>query len=328
MGQDRRLKLPQLRRVGRAYYFDTQAKPRRWIALGSDEAQALKRYRELRGEVAAGADSVDRMLDEHARSLAASGKVKPSTLRQYGFLHVHLSRVLGHCQASALTQADVARYLEECPRTSARGEVSYLSGAYYRWLRLGRIAFNPCIGAKTDKPRSRRDRLLTLAELHAIIANGKPALGLAIELAYATGFRISDLLALRWDDFGEGEQIRTLKTGARQRYELDDNLRDILGRAKALHGRVVGLTVLAGRAGRPLKRGTVERWWREACAAAGVHGAHFHDIRAAAGTEVERLDGEVAAQRFLGHKDPATTRIYLRGRRVALLKPLKLARPA
>ena len=40
-------KYPGLRRRHAAYYFDCGGKPRRWIALGSDEAVAMRRYAEL-----------------------------------------------------------------------------------------------------------------------------------------------------------------------------------------------------------------------------------------------------------------------------------------
>jgi hypothetical protein len=44
------VKYPGLRRRQNAFYYDTGGKPRRWIALGSDEAAAMKRYAELRAE--------------------------------------------------------------------------------------------------------------------------------------------------------------------------------------------------------------------------------------------------------------------------------------
>lgn len=319
------MRLPGLRRKGHAFYYDAGGKPRRWIALGSNEAVALRRYRELRGGETSAADSIDQMLADYARSLVGS-KLTRSTLRQYGYFEASLSRWIGDQPAGSINQADIARYLEECPRTSARGEVSFLSGAYRRWMKLGKLDFNPCIGARCDKPRSKRDRLLSVAELHAVIAAAKrPVFGLAVELAYATGLRLSDLLALRWDNFGEeGESpILTRKTGARIVYAVDDGLRDILERCRALQAHVVSLHVLAVR-GRALKPRTVERWWREACLAAGIADAQWRDIRAAAGTEVDRLGGDATA--FLGHRDRRTTRIYLRGKQVITVKPLRLVK--
>jgi integrase len=53
-----------------------------------------------------------------------------------------------------------------------------------------------------------------------------------------------------------------------------------------------------------------------------VADAHFHDIRASAGTEVERRHGQEAARLFLGHKDIRTTMVYLRDRRPNVVRPL------
>lgn len=325
------MRFPGLRKKHRSFYYDAGGKPRKWIPLGSDEQIALRRYHELRSGkgVARPTDTVDCMLKEYELWRAAGGgrkKITKSTLRQYGFFSLHLSRVFGDQPATALTQADVARYLELCPRTNARGEIAFLSGAYQHWMALGRVVFNPCLGARCDRPRSHRTRILSAKELNAVLDHAPPRLELAIELAYCTGLRISDLVKLRWDNFGEGESIETGKTGARLRFVLDDGLRDLLARAKRLQGSVASLYVLSMRSGRPLRPRTIVRWWHEACAGAGVEDAQWRDLRAVSGTEVARLFGLSAAQAFLGHTTPNTTRIYLRGKEATTVKPLRLVR--
>lgn len=66
---------------------------------------------------------------------------------------------------------------------------------------------------------------ITDAELSAILWESHDKLAVAIEPAYATVLRVSDILKLRWDDVAEGAAITQQKTGSRQRFVLDDNLR-------------------------------------------------------------------------------------------------------
>lgn len=320
---------PQLRRKGRAWYFDTQERPRRWIPLGTDEAAALRRYRDLvdrKGQPG----TVDRMLADYLAHLAAGGggafgkPIRPASLTLYHGWAVHLSGVFGAMSPADVTQSDIAVYLARCTRTSARGEISLLSSAYQHALVEQRLTFNPCIGVRCPKPRARRDRYLTDAELAAIRAQASPVLQVAIDLAYLTALRISDLVAVRWDQFVEAGVIENAKTGVRQRFLLTDDLRHVLASARSLQARLASLYVLSGRGGQPLRRHTVGGWWRRACRAAGVADARWHDIRAKAGTDRDADGGN--AQALLGHVDARTTRGYLRGRKITAVEPLKLKR--
>lgn len=322
-------KRPRLRQKNRAFYFDTQAKPRVWIPLGSDEKVALRRYEKL--IKAAGAiGTVDRMIDEYMRHLIAGGAgmngrpVAPATIDQYRVWSVHVGRVFGQLDPTEITQGDVARYLLTCIRSSARGEISLLSSAYQFALPSGRVNFNPCIGVKSNKPRGRRDRYITDDELAAIRDQAPALLQVAIDLAYLTGLRVSDLLAARWDQFKDDGIIENAKTGVRQRFALTDDLKAVLAASRALQGRISSLYVLCGRGGQPLKRQRVGIWWRKACKAAGVKNAVWHDLRAKAGTDADAAG--LNAQNYLGHSSAQTTRTYLRGKRILTVVPMPLKR--
>lgn len=312
------MRFPRLRRKGKAWYYDTQAKPRKWIPLGSDEAAAMAQYRKLHQPPGA-VGSVNTMLREYLLSIA--GQKAPATDIQHKVWQRHLEAVFGEVEAIRLTQADIAKYLDICPRTSGRSEISLLSSAYHRWLRLGKLEFNPCIGTRSLRKRARRTRYLTHAELEAVLGQASPLLAVAIELAYATGLRISDLVALRWDQFDEGSAVHTKKNGRRQRFTLDDDFKALLARARSLQGRVGSMHVLSGRGGQPLVRQTVGHWWRQALKAAGVRDAHWHDIRAKAGTDADAQGMDATA--FLGHEDANTTKVYLRGRKITTVTALK-----
>jgi integrase len=298
---DRRVKLPRLRQKGNAYYYDTQAKPRRWIALGSNLPAALREYERLtrkgeRGTVAA-------MLESWLWA-------------------AHLVRVFGDMRPCDLTRFDVLRYMDECPRTSARAEISMLRQAFERAVRRQEAQTNPCVSVKAQAPKvSERTRYLTDTELAAIHSAGTPLLRVAVDLAYLLALRVNDLCRLRWDDFAE--HVQTGKTGARLRFGMSDDLRAVLDDARALAGRVASLTVLSER-GRPVTRYRIGDLWRRACHVAGIEDAQLRDVRAKSATDADAAGQD--AQKLLGHTTPQTTRRYLRGRQIATVQPVKRRR--
>lgn len=314
-------KLPRLRarvspRGKVRYYFDAGGTPRRWEPLGSDDAAARRKYDALIAAPKPSPGTVDAMLAETIAAMRAKGEVAPGTLRNYGFYRKHLAAVFD--DPATITQADVMRYLRTCPRMTFRNEIGLLSLGFVHWMDEGRLTFNPCFGVKIKRKGSRRRRLLTGAEIDAIVAKADERLAVAIELAYATGLRIGDLCRLRWADFSG--VVETQKTGARQAFEPTDELSVILTRARALQARVASLYVLCARGGRQWDPRHLRRRWHAATIAAGVENARFHDLRAAAATEVERQGGD--PQKFLGHADARTTMVYLRGLRINVVRPL------
>lgn len=319
-------KLPRLRaRVAKSgkvsYYFDAGGTPRHWEPLGSDDAAALSKYRRLIAAPKATPGTVDAMLADAIE--AQRGKVARGTMLNYRSYRKHLAAVFIE-PPETITQADVLRYLRTCPRWTFRNEIGLLSLGFVTWMDAGRLTFNPCFGVRIRRKGCKRTRLLLPAEINAVIGKADERLAVAIELAYATGLRIGDLCALRWADL-QGV-IETQKTGHRQAIEGLDAISTLLERARALQARVASLFVLCDRRGRAWNQDTLREHWTKACEAAGVADAHFHDLRAAAATEVERRHGKAAAQEFLGHADIRTTITYLRGLSVGVLRPLVRAK--
>lgn len=319
MGPAQKPKLPRLRWKGNAAYFDTQQRPRKWIALGSHWPTAHKRYLELI-QTPPRVGTVDAALAAHLSAIA--GRLTVGTKGMYRAWRMHLSAVFGHLPLDVVTQADILRYLDDCPRTSGRGEIAVLSGAY-RWaMRHGLVTANPCVGARSDRPRARRCRYLSRDELAAVRKHCAPLMQTAIDLAYLTGLRVSELIALRWEDFGLGH-VQRLKDGHRSRYRMTADLRSVLAGARALQADP-NQFVLAHK-GAPLNRHTVGWWWRKACRLAGVTDAHWHDIRAKAATDHDAAGGDATA--LLGHRSRQTTATYLRGRQIQQIEPVRVELP-
>src|SRR6266511_2219888 len=199
----KRTPFPHLRRPkgGDALYFETPG-TRKWIALGTDEVAAMARYKELmRGRAAVGG-TVGKLLIEYLDFLRSGGvgpkgrPVKASTLKLYAKYLRHLSNVFGLALPAEITQAAVARYLMNCKRKGARSEIGLLSGTF-QWAMLERgLESNPCIGVRSNKPRSKRNRLITTAEYNRVYGWAREhhqRLRIAMDLAYMTTLRVSDL---------------------------------------------------------------------------------------------------------------------------------------
>jgi integrase len=313
------VKLPRFHQKGLAYYHVTSARPRKWTPLGSDLVAAMKEYKRLERSAERHPGTVAAIV--HAYIESRRDKLTASSRSQYRAWADHLARVFDGMAPAEISRADVLQYLDTCPRTSVRSEISLLRQALEREVRGGRLEHNPCVGAKPIEPiRSKRTRLLTDPEFAQIRDHAGALLRVAMELAYQTGLRVSDLCRLRWNDFDQGGHVHTEKTGARMRYAITDDLAAVLEAARALSPRVATLTVLSERS-RPVNRHRIGDLWRAACAAAGVVDAQFRDIRAKSATDADETGQD--AQKLLGHTTPATTRTYLRGRKITPVIPLR-----
>lgn len=146
----------------------------------------------------------------------------------------------------------------------------------------GLISTNPCSKGGRLYRGSRADRVWTDGDEARFLAAAPPHLHLPLLLGLWTGQRQGDLLRLTWQQY-DGEVIRLQqgKTGARVVIPVGEPLK------KALDAR-------RGKIGPVLRNSEGEAWtgdgfrssWRKACAAVGVVGVTFNDLR---GTAVTRL---------------------------------------
>lgn len=142
-----------------------------------------------------------------------------------------------------------------------------------------RLAHNRAGGIKRLYVSTRARLIWTEAAIETFCGGASAELAWAVRLAYATGQRQGDLLALTWNDVSaEGITFRTSKTGVRIFVPLYDELREAL---EGISKR--GVQVLTTAAGRPWQPDTFRHEFRAACRAANVgEGLHFHDLRGSA----------------------------------------------
>ena len=146
----------------------------------------------------------------------------------------------------------------------------------------GLVAANPCERGGRLYRSSRRDNVWTADDESAFLARAPAHLHLPLLLAIWTGQRQGDLLRLPWSAY-DGTRIRlrqsktrtpiSIKVGAPLKAALDAALK-------------VSPIILVNSDGKPWTSDGFRASWRKACAAAGISGLTFHDLR---GTAVTRL---------------------------------------
>lgn len=294
-----------------AYYFVRRGK---WVHLGRDLAGALARYSRLltadRGDMVG---LIDRTLE------AARPRVKASTFAQYELAARRLREVFIEFTVDEVRPKHVGALMEhyrDRPNMANRMR-TLLKLAFSDAVRTGLRESNP-VSEIAPWPERKRTRYLTDAEWQAIQAQASPALCCIMDLAYYTGQRISDVLAIRLSDVtDEGIAFRQEKTGKRLLIAHSPELRAAVERARRLH-RTTPLYLLGQRNGRMRSYTAARDLLRRAARSAGVADVGWHDIRAKAITDAKRQG--LNAQALAGHTTEQQTVRYLRGRETTVAR--------
>jgi len=264
--------------------------------------------------------------------LAAERGAAANTLKAYAAdladFAAHAARA-GEAPASC-GAATIESYIDGLAQAglSARTAARRLSclRQFQRFLaREGVRADDPTM--RVDTPRAGRSlpRVLAEEEVAALLRAASPEGGLperrqrvalaALEILYATGMRISEMLALPARALaGDGRVLLVRGKGGRERIvPLGDAARAAAGALLALDdGR--SLFLFPGRDPRhPLTRQGFDRILREVALKAGLDPARLspHVLRHSFATHLLANGADLLSlQRLLGHADVATTQIY------------------
>lgn len=309
------------------YYYDLGGKPRKEIPLGSDYALAIKQWAELEGGRKAQAVAVltFRMVsDSYRREVMITKAARTQEDNRRELLKLLAFFDDPPCPLEAITPVRVRQYLTW--RTSggtgmvrANREKALLSHIWNFARDKGYTALpNPCAGIKGFKETG-RDAYIEDDQYQAIRAAADTVVQDAMDLAYLIGQRPADVLSLTEMDVRDGVvNIKQGKTKAKLRIAVEGELAVLLER---LRSRKVGSTVhntylIVSERGEPVSVTAMSRRWAKACAAAGIEGLQFRDLRAKAATDKADSAGDIReAQRQLGHTTVAMTEHYTRQRR-------------
>jgi integrase len=217
-------------------------------------------------------------------------RLADSTRRSYVALIIRIEKAFADFPLAALTDRRTRGVFKEW-----RDRIAVVSGrrqADYAWTVLARVlswaldrgfvTANACEKGGRLYRGSRRENIWTVDDEAAFLKGTPVHLHLPLLLALWTGQRQGDLLRLPWSAYdGTHIRLRQSKTGSRVVIPVGAPLKAALD---AMPKR--STIILTTSEGKPWTSDGFRASWRKACAAAGVVGVTFHDLR---GTAVTRL---------------------------------------
>jgi integrase/recombinase XerC len=199
--------------------------------------------------------------------------------------------------------------------------------AFFRWAcRVGEARSNPAARVRTPKAPRTLPRHLLPGEVESLLeapAGDDPATRrdrALLELLYAAGLRVAELVSLDWDDLDLAERVlRVLGKGGKERMvPFGRPAREALVAWRERWGELRGATAgdgepvfLNARGGRLTDRSVrriLDRW---VAATATARGVHPHTLRHTFATHLLERGADLRAiQELLGHASLATTQRY------------------
>ncbi|WEF32792.1 site-specific tyrosine recombinase XerD [Pseudoduganella chitinolytica] len=229
----------------------------------------------------------------------------------------------------AVTRADVDAYFaarhDDTKATTSNRRLSVLKRFYQQALRQNRISQDPCLKVASAKQPTRFVHTLSEPQVEALLAapDACEPLGVRdrtmLELMYASGLRVSELVALRLTELGlnegvlritgKGSKTRLVPFGAQARAWLERYLRE--ARGLILNGQQDDALFVTARGGAM----TRQMFWvivKKHAARAGITAPLSpHTLRHAFATHLLNHGADLrVVQLLLGHSDISTTQIY------------------
>lgn len=243
-----------------------------------------------------------RDLCQHLEMMAARKITRPSAVQES-----HIILYLGHLRRSGAAPATVMR------------KVSALRSFYRYLVREEIIAASPCANLPAPQLLRRLPNVLSIEEVQRLLSQPDPSKprGLRdramLELLYATGLRVSELVALRQGDVNmDLRLLRCLGKGSKERIVPIGRPALRALRAYLDSRRDASPVLFLGNKGKPLTR---VAFWRIIARYARQAGVQMpispHTLRHSFATHM--LDGGAdlrAIQELLGHANIVTTQIY------------------
>jgi integrase/recombinase XerD len=282
------------------------------------------------------------MIDEFCDTLWLEDGLAKNTLEAYrrdlklfaAWLHADCGKDLYAVQADDLNAYFAARH-EITKATSANRRLAVLKRFYQLALRQNKIGTDPCLRLKSAKQPPRYPKTLSEAQVEALLAapDVTTPLGLRdrtmLELMYASGLRVSELVLLKSIELGmnegvlrvtgKGNKTRLVPFGEEARAWIERYLKD--ARPAILNGQVDDALFVTGRGGAM----TRQMFWvlikKHSIKADIKAPLSPHTLRHAFATHLLNHGADLrVVQLLLGHADISTTQIYTHVARERLKK--------
>lgn len=318
------------------YYYDTCQKPRKWLPLGSDFYEALRRYADLEKEYCEQAMSakvnevltfkyvVERYLREVLPRKAVA--TQEGNLREVEQLLAFFDNP--PAPINAIRPVHIREYLDwrsKKARVRANRELALFSHIFNKAREWGYTDNeNPVRGVQKNAETGREVyvsdevfwRVFECADRH---------IRQLMLVAYLCSQRVTDTLTLKVSDFRDGALwVKQNKSGRKLRIALSGIFADVVQqileeRGDARHD------FLFCKNGKPVSYGQLRYGMDKARKLAGISKVdfQFRDLRAKAGTDKDEELGLNAARDLLGHKNSSMTVHYVRHRKGKLVQHTK-----
>ncbi|MFJ3055878.1 site-specific tyrosine recombinase XerD [Herbaspirillum sp. NPDC087042] len=271
-------------------------------------------------------------IDEFCDSLWLEDGLSKNTLEAYRrdmtlyahWLHQAHARSLYETRAEDLSDYFAARHEQSKPSSSNR-RLAVLKRFFQLALRQNHIAADPCLKLRSARQPQRFPKTLSEGQIEALLAapDVSTPLGLRdramIELMYASGLRVSELVSLKGIEVGMNEGVLRV-TGKGNKTRLLPFGEEALawmvryleqGRAQILQGQVDDALFVTARGG-PMTRQMFWTLVKKYAQQAGITvRLSPHTLRHAFATHLLNHGADLrVVQLLLGHADISTTQIY------------------
>lgn len=301
------------REIGRKVHYYHQRDGKK-TPLGTDKAAALRQWAILEaGSIGSGfvavADAYEEFMKPH---------LSVNSRKHYRIALDNLRESFEKGRLEQIEPIHVKQYIRRRTKKGAAIFEKKVLSALFNWARESGLtkAPNPCHGIKFSQSErkvigrlGKRDRYVTDAEFQAVLSRADPLLQDIMELAYRTGQRPGDVLAMTRHDIRDGTlMVVQEKTGAKVPIIIEGKLKHVLERALGRPRRIQSMYIIATPDGQRLSYDAMHRRFLKA---RGTADWQFRDIRAKTATDLPDI---ARAQKLLGHARETTTAIYRRSK--------------
>lgn len=284
---------------------------------------------------------MDALIDQFINYLRLERGLADNTVQAYSRDLTRFARFLEahHLSPVTVSREQIIQYLTSLRRSlSPRSVARNISAArmFFRFLASeGHIRENPARLLETPRLARKLPEVLSTAEVDRLLALPDPSTPRGardramLEILYATGLRVSELISLKVLNVNlESGFIRTKGKGAKERLvpiggKAIEAVRDYLanGRPHMVRGANLPYLFLNFR-GRPLTRQGFWKIIKQYGKAGGIQkGITPHTLRHSFATHLLEAGADLrAVQVMLGHEDISTTQIYTHVTRDKLLE--------
>lgn len=151
--------------------------------------------------------TLDMVWDEYQRS--GMTHLRVTTRNGYRYAWKHIEPTFGRWPVSKIEHADVAEWVSELSKTVGTDTVRRAHGVLCRLLdqacRTRRVPVNVARGVRLPRRAPARERILTVAEVHALANSMTSGGDVVLALAYL-GLRWSEMAALHCEDINLGRR--------------------------------------------------------------------------------------------------------------------------